>query len=101
MRSKVVILLGRIYEHSLRCIPALRTQDQAALRNLHAYCLRRLKYLHSSDNGHPPVAHRDVKPENILLDAQFRACLSDFGISRVRRSSTDSTTSKSSQQEVH
>jgi serine/threonine protein kinase len=62
--------------------------------------IHRLEYLHRSDNGHPPVAHRDVKPENILLDAQFRACLSDFGISRVRRSSTDSTTSKSSQQEV-
>ncbi|KAG5176796.1 hypothetical protein JKP88DRAFT_265326 [Tribonema minus] len=46
---------------------------------------RGLEYLHAEAPGKPPVAHRDVKPENILLDRDGSACLSDFGISRVGR----------------
>lgn len=35
-----------------------------------------LQYLHSRD---PPIIHRDIKPENILLDAEGRGKLADFG----------------------
>ncbi|PON51010.1 Serine/threonine protein kinase [Trema orientale] len=39
-----------------------------------------LEYMH---NGCvPPIIHRDVKPENILLTKNFRAKLGDFGLSR-------------------
>lgn len=55
---------------------------------------RRLTYLeilqlaHDMAEGlaylHPSVVHRDLKPQNILLDEDGRAKLADFGISRVK-----------------
>lgn len=39
-----------------------------------------LSYLHSQS---PPVIHRDIKPQNLIIDKKGRLHLIDFGISRV------------------
>ncbi|KAL1546629.1 MDIS1-interacting receptor like kinase 1 [Salvia divinorum] len=40
-----------------------------------------LAYLHH--DCHPPVIHRDVKSNNILLDANLEARLADFGLAKM------------------
>ncbi|CAI9275921.1 unnamed protein product [Lactuca saligna] len=40
-----------------------------------------LSFLH--DQCKPRILHRDVKPSNILLDEEFNAYLSDFGLARL------------------
>jgi serine/threonine protein kinase len=41
--------------------------------------LSALAYLHAAT---PPIVHRDVKPENLLLDQRNRAFLTDFSLAR-------------------
>lgn len=42
-----------------------------------------LHYLHH-EQGEVQVMHRDVKPSNVLLDADFNARLGDFGLAKLR-----------------
>lgn len=42
-----------------------------------------LAHLHHSFN--PPIVHYNIKPSNILVDENFNAKISDFGISRLLR----------------
>jgi serine/threonine protein kinase len=43
---------------------------------------RALEFLHLGCD--PPVIHGDVKPSNVLLDSDYRARISDFGLSRIK-----------------
>ncbi|XP_019164067.1 PREDICTED: probable receptor-like protein kinase At5g18500 [Ipomoea nil] len=44
-------------------------------------CARGLLYLHTFPEG--CIVHRDIKPTNILISANFQGKLSDFGLSKV------------------
>ncbi|KIO17555.1 hypothetical protein M407DRAFT_84856, partial [Tulasnella calospora MUT 4182] len=44
---------------------------------------RGLEYLHTRD---PPICHGDLKSLNILVNASYRAVITDFGSARIKRS---------------
>ena len=47
-----------------------------------------LRYLHRSD---PPIVHRDLTPNNILLEGHFEAKITDLGVAKVMRSDNQKT----------
>uniref|UniRef100_A0A3Q4G4R0 Protein kinase domain-containing protein n=1 Tax=Neolamprologus brichardi TaxID=32507 RepID=A0A3Q4G4R0_NEOBR len=53
--------------------------DSLMLKKLVKQILESLKVLHC---GNPKILHRDLKPQNVLIDVTGRARLADFGISR-------------------
>ncbi|KAL0332154.1 UNVERIFIED_CONTAM: LRR receptor-like serine/threonine-protein kinase RPK2 [Sesamum calycinum] len=58
-----------------------RAVDWRILHKIALDISRALAYLH--DQCVPRVLHRDVKPSNILLDEDYNAYLSDFGLARL------------------
>ncbi|QOV23666.1 protein kinase domain-containing protein [Anabaenopsis elenkinii] len=57
-----------------------RSFDPQEIKHIAVKVLEILVYL---QNRIPPVIHRDVKPENILVDDQLNVYLIDFGMSRI------------------
>lgn len=51
--------------------------------------LDQLRFLHQL---HPPVIHRDIKPQNVVVDPLGRCHLIDLGASRMSRDDADSDT---------
>lgn len=60
---------------------ASRDIDWKVLQKIALNIASALAYLH--EQCVPRILHRDVKPSNILLDDEFNAYLSDFGLSRL------------------
>ena len=50
-----------------------------------------LRYLHSRN---PPIVHRDLTPNNILLSYHLEAKISDLGVAKVVRSNNQRTMTK-------
>ena len=50
-----------------------------------------LRYLHSRN---PPIVHRDLTPNNILLSYRLEAKISDLGVAKVMRNDTKKTMTK-------
>ncbi|XP_076852140.1 uncharacterized protein LOC143504806 [Brachyhypopomus gauderio] len=66
-------------EYIPKHLPENRFQQQAVLKKIVKEVLCSLEVLHSQDTK---VLHRDIKPQNVLIDITGKARLADFGISR-------------------
>ena len=56
-----------------------RTPDENEVRRISLQLCEQLQYLHSLT---PPVIHRDIKPQNVIIKDDGSVSLIDFGISR-------------------
>lgn len=49
-----------------------------------------LSYMHHDCS--PPIVHRDMSSSNVLLDSEFEACVSDFGIAKILKPDSSNCT---------
>ncbi|XP_051120902.1 probable serine/threonine-protein kinase PBL26 [Andrographis paniculata] len=73
--------LGSLEKHLLDLAPGKSALPWARRMNIALDAAKGLEHLH--DKAKPPVIFRDLKPSNILLDDEFNAKLSDFGLAKL------------------
>ncbi|WOL04895.1 serine/threonine-protein kinase CDL1-like [Canna indica] len=72
---------GSLEDHLLDLLPDDKPLDWHTRMKIAAGAAKGLEYLH--DIANPPVIYRDFKASNILLDENYNAKLSDFGLAKV------------------
>ncbi|XVF35588.1 hypothetical protein REPUB_Repub18cG0159000 [Reevesia pubescens] len=72
------------------CIIGKRSLDWETRFKILTGLASALLYLH--EDGGNPVVHRDVKPNNVMLDEDFNAHLGDFGLTRLLQNDASVTT---------
>ncbi|KAG6476603.1 probable serine/threonine-protein kinase PBL26 [Zingiber officinale] len=72
---------GSLVDHVLDISPDQKPLSWHARMKIAHGAARGLEYLHEKAN--PPVIYRDLKSSNILLDENFDAKLSDFGLAKL------------------
>ncbi|XP_008235495.1 PREDICTED: serine/threonine-protein kinase At3g07070 [Prunus mume] len=73
--------LGSLEDHLLDIPSHQKPLDWFKRMRIALGAAKGLEYLH--DKANPPVIYRDLKSSNILLDADFNAKLSDFGLAKL------------------
>ncbi|CAN8260189.1 unnamed protein product [Cochlearia groenlandica] len=72
---------GSLEDHLLDLTPDQEPLDWDTRIRIALGAAMGLEYLH--DKANPPVIYRDLKAANILLDSDFNAKLSDFGLAKL------------------
>ncbi|XP_038899485.1 probable serine/threonine-protein kinase PBL25 [Benincasa hispida] len=73
--------LGSLEDHLLDLPAERKALDWGTRMKVGLGAAKGLEYLH--DKANPPVIYRDLKASNILLDNDFNAKLSDFGLAKL------------------
>ncbi|KAH0891017.1 hypothetical protein HID58_053446 [Brassica napus] len=73
---------GSLEDHLLELTPDQEPLDWDTRMRIALGAAMGLEYLH--DKANPPVIYRDLKAANILLDSDFNAKLSDFGLAKAQ-----------------
>ncbi|GMJ00676.1 PBS1-Like 26 [Hibiscus trionum] len=73
--------LGSLEDHLFDVRPRRKPLDWYTRMKIAFGASKGLEYLH--DKANPPVIYRDMKCSNILLDGEFNARLSDFGLAKL------------------
>ncbi|KAL8172454.1 hypothetical protein V2J09_024258 [Rumex salicifolius] len=72
---------GSLEEHLLDLAPGKEPLEWTTRMKIAEDAARGLEYLH--ETAEPPVIYRDFKASNVLLDDNFNAKLSDFGLAKL------------------
>ena len=89
---KLPVMVMEKMQHTLRALVEKYNNIplNVKLSILDEVCLG-LRYLHSRN---PPIVHRDLTPNNILLGVHLEAKISDLGVAKVVRSDNQKTITK-------